>query len=424
MTTTTFFETTRIARARRRTGFLSVLATVTMTASLAMPAGAASAYTSRVAPLPSNSFAHPQANLLGVSCPSTGNCVAVGRYQANSGPTGVIETESHGTWLAPIIVKLPADADASPNTALNAVKCVSIGNCVAVGQYKATTSYEGLIVTESSGVWGTGVKAPLPSDAITSTVTSLYGIDCVNTTTCVAVGQYQNAIRDQALIIRKSNGVWGGALRARLPKYAKPNFITQLDGVSCTSAGNCVAVGQFVDTSPARRAMIDTEVNGTWTSSVVAPLPTNADRNPWAGLFGVRCFSGGNCVAVGVYQGPYGGQGLIDTETGGVWSSTRQAPLPAGQAVSSHAAQLLSVSCVSFTHCVAVGEDLAGINDFGVAATGTNGSWSSVVTPRPSDASTPSYGILNAISCTTATSCVGVGQYASSTGQPALITTR
>lgn len=422
MTTSPFSP--RHSRRPVRTGLVAVVASILLATPFALSAGATTTYTATAAPLPANGFAHPQASLLGVSCPAAEQCVAVGRYQSTSGPAGVIDTDVHGVWSTREIT-LPSDAASSPNTVLSAVSCVAVGNCVAVGQYDATTGYEGLIVTETAGVWGTGVRAPLPSGAVSSTVTALYGVDCLSTSYCVAVGQYKNAAGDQAWIVRKSGGVWGASQRAPLPKYAKSNFITQLDAVSCTSPGNCVAVGQFVDTSPARRAMIDTESGGAWSSSQVAPLPTDAERNPWAGLFGVKCFVGGNCVAVGVYQGPNGGQGLIDTESNGLWSSTRRAPLAAGKSLTSDSDQLIGLSCVSAAHCVAVGQDTEGLNDAPVAITSTGTQWSAVDEPRPANAiSSPSYGVLNAVSCTSATTCVAVGQYESSEGQPALIESR
>ncbi len=373
-------------------------------------------------PLPAGADSVPQAFLNGVSCTSVTQCEAVGRYQATTGGgKALIVSRNGGSWGSPHSITLPSNALSVSNATLNAISCVSLGNCVAVGSYNVTGGRAALIVTEHSGTWAAAIRSPLPGGWVVGPSTGLNAIKCQTISACIAVGQFTNGVGNQGFIVHSTGGTWGHALTAPLPVRAKSNFITQLDGVTCTSVGNCIAVGQYVNTDPAREAMILTEKNGTWISSVRVLLPTDAHRDPWAGLFSVNCTSVGYCTAVGVYQGNHGGQGLLEIEAGGTWRRGVVAPLPAGQSSSNRSIQLLGVTCTSFGNCHAVGQDSAGLLDYGVLETEKSGHWSAILTPRPTNAGSPIYNVLNGIDCKSSASCQMVGDYQAHVGQPALI---
>ena len=109
------------------------------------------------------------------------------------------------------------------------------------------------------------------------------------------------------------------------PSNAVPSpYGVSLSGVSCPRVGECVAVGQYTDTTGSSQPMILTQTKGSWGQGIEASLPANAATAPGgqlAYLFGVYCTSVGNCVAAGGYTDAAGnGQPLIVTETGGVWA--------------------------------------------------------------------------------------------------------
>ena len=378
--------------------------------------------TPKQAPLPGNSSSVPQAILNAVTCPTTQNCTAVGRYESTSGGRALVLSRSGGPWGSPHSVTLPANALAAANGVLNGLFCFAKDECVAVGQYERASSYEGMIVAEHHGAWGTAIQSPLPPGALSATITALNAISCTSRGNCIAVGQFRNNVGDQGFIVRERAGVWGHPLVSPLPNRNKPNFITQLDGVACTSVGYCVAVGQYVNTTPSRQAMIVTERAGVWSSSVAAVLPVDAQLDPWAGLLGVTCVSRGYCVAVGIYQGPHGGQGLISVESGGNWRRGIQAPLPSGSSPGVRSDQLLAVTCTTFGNCHAVGQFTFGSLDYGVVITEIHGHWGrGVRVPRPANGISPIYAGLNGIDCINPTTCQMVGQYQSTLGEPALI---
>ena len=76
--------------------------------------------------------------------------------------------------------------------------------------------------------------------------------------------------------------------------------------MSCASAGNCSAVGYYVDNSGHPEGLLLAETAGTWATGVEASPPANAAPNPVVLLSSVSCPSVGNCSAVGNYTDSLG----------------------------------------------------------------------------------------------------------------------
>jgi hypothetical protein len=75
--------------------------------------------------------------LTSVSCPSRGNCVAVGYYAGHGKTHGLIVRERGGKWQRAVNAALPKGAApaSKSHTFLNAVTCPSKSACVAGGDY-------------------------------------------------------------------------------------------------------------------------------------------------------------------------------------------------------------------------------------------------------------------------------------------------
>ena len=120
---------------------------------------------------------------------------------------------------------------------------------------------------------------------------------------------------------------WTTGIEAKLPTTAEPNV--ELTSVACASTGNCTAVGRYGDASGNRQGLLLTETLGTWAPGVKAVLPMGADPDPIAELESVSCASAGNCSAVGQYRDTSGNtHGLLMTETAGTWAAGVEAVLP------------------------------------------------------------------------------------------------
>ena len=124
-----------------------------------------------------------------------------------------------------------------------------------------------------------------------------------------------------------------------------------LNGVSCTSANACTAVGDYFATAATQQTLIEASNGGTW-SIVTSPNSSTTETNV---LFGVSCVSSTVCTAVGTYI-PAGGldQSLIESWDGTSWSIVKSP-----NTSPSEDNELLGVSCTSAMACTAVGLHLS-----------------------------------------------------------------
>ena len=290
----------------------------------------------------------------GVSCASANSCVAVG---GDSGFPGQeiysVGTATNGTWTWSTAAVVGADS--SGGGTLFDVHCISATSCVAVGQDNAAQSVS-TIGSEAGGQWTwsrTTVVAPDSSGA-----GFLFGISCVSTTSCVAVGgDGDNQTIYSSGTATNGTWMWSVSTVVTADSSGGGNFI----GVSCLSASSCVAVGQDAANNPQEIYSVGTETNAVWTwstSTVITP-----DSSGQGGLNGVSCGSASACVAVG-QDAATGSQAIysVGTETNGSWTWTSSTPAPAD---SSGGAVFDNISCPTAATCVAVGEDsgLEGIAD-------------------------------------------------------------
>jgi hypothetical protein len=155
----------------------------------------------------------------------------------------------------------------------------------------------------------------------------------------------------------ETGGTWAQATEVTAP-FNADNQYAQLSGVSCTSAGNCVGVGFYTDSSGAEQAMETTETGGSFAQAIEVTAPPNAvNSSNGTQLLGVSCTSVGNCVGVGRYQDTSGStQAMAATETGGIWAQATGVTTPASPFGADGV--LKAVSCTSEGNCVAVGTGL------------------------------------------------------------------
>ena len=385
--------------------------------------------------LPANAGTSPSASVYRVSCASAGNCTAVGGYTDGSGHSqGLLLTETSGTWATGVEASLPANANANPNVSLDSVSCVSAGNCTAVGNYNdsydsSTVQDQGLLLTETSGTWATGVDASLPGGAGTAQYVVVQDVSCASEGNCTAVGQYEDSsFNFRGLLLSETSGTWAAGVEASLPAGAcastsKGNGCgaggdsVGLGSVSCASAGNCSAVGGYADSSGHFQGLLLSETSGTWAAGVEASLPANAN-DTGAGLGAVSCASAGNCTAVGGYEDSSGhGQGMLLSETSGTWATGVEAALPANANTSPNAS-VFSVSCASAGNCSAVGEyeDSSG-HYHGLLLSETSAMWATgVEASLPANAGKNPDAHLDSVSCASAGNCTAVGSYTDSSG--------
>jgi hypothetical protein len=337
---------------------------VAVLAVLAIPATGAGAQsfshaTKVTAPSDAGTDAH--AFLFGVSCTSAGNCAAVGHYvDTSSHSQAMTATETSGTWARATKVTAPSDAGTDAHAFLFGVSCTSAGNCAAAGLYHDASSHsQAMSATETSGTWAQATKVTAPTDAGTDPAAILVGVSCTSAGNCAGVGQYTDASsHSQAMTATETSGTWAQAIKVTAPTDAGTDPAAELFAVSCTSAGNCAAVGQYTDASSHSQAMAATETSGTWAPATKVTAPTDAGTEPAAILVGVSCTSAGNCAAVGRYGDnstpTTHQQAMSATETSKTWAQATKVTAPT-HAGTNPGAILAGVSCTSAGSCAGVG---------------------------------------------------------------------
>lgn len=335
----------------------------------------------------------------GLSCWSAGNCVAVGGYAVTVGtgleavpePEPMAVDEISGVWQTAQEITLPTTTDVQFGT-LTATSCDSSGNCTAVGFYEdvdeTTLSTEtGLVAsTQAMGETTWTAASSVPSPPGSYFVVLPIALSCSDATTCTAIA-YGLIGSDSFLtgeFLSEASGTWS----ANGSVGSVGGEPVTLNAMSCPDAGDCLAVGSSFSNQP----VVEAESGGTWGAARGLPLPLLSPVSDEGQLDGVSCLSATQCVAVGAAQ--YGHDhddavGLVESNTGAGWSGTYdEAPVRAGQSIAT-VVDLGPVQCFSLTDCFVVGAAGLGTSD---SLTHVSAFWSTVsaservtVAGKPSD---------------------------------------
>lgn len=316
--------------------------------------------------------------LNGVSCTSTSDCVAVGYSEANSTSQTLIEMWDGSTW------SVSPSPDPGTDDGLSGVSCTSPSNCVAVGYSEADSAYHTLIETWDGTGWGV-TPSPDPNGSGTATSPFLQGVSCLTTTDCVAVGWYNyGAFAEETLV-----EMWDGTSWS-LSDSPSPLTLSDLFGVSCTSPDYCVATGTATTGQPGSLggALVETWDGNSWSVT-----STEATPNVSTNLSGISCTDPSDCVATGAVA-PLGGglQTFILTESTLLGSSTTVQVAPASVQVGTPVTYSASVTSASGTPTGDVTFSI-GIQTLCTATlTGGSATCSSSGAPIGSDTVTATYG--------------------------------
>jgi hypothetical protein len=242
-------------------------------------------------------------------------------------------------------------------------------------------------------------------------------VSCASAGNCAAGGQYTDGSNhDQGFVVDEVNGTWGYA--QEVPNLRTLNVFGSalVAAVSCASAGNCAAGGSYLDGSSHFQGFVVEEVNGTWGEAEKVPNLGTLNANGAAHVESVSCSSAGNCAAGGPYlDGSNHYQGFVVDEVNGTWGYAQEVPNLGTLNVGGDAL-MSSVSCASAGNCAAGGYYLDGPsgNYQGFVVDDVNGTWGQAK-------EVPNLGTLNvgggaevgSISCASAGNCAAGGSYAS-----------
>jgi hypothetical protein len=324
------------------------------------------------------------------------------------------------TPTAPVGIQfpLPLAAGPLPDAVSTAVSCSSAGNCSAVGQYQDQIGItQSMATNEVSGSWSaTPILAP--SNAPDYTFSDLNGVACVSAGNCIGVGDYRiSTIQTESYYAVETSGTWARGQELGVPADAGSNPAeTTFVSASCTAGGTCQLLGEYLTSSPLGivHSVVDTYVFGTGITGSPQEISQLAGENGIA-LSSISCASATSCVAVGAQASSQSETPVYVQETAGTWGTPT--PLQNPNDTSPPEEYLSSVSCVAVGDCVAGGDWLSSSGSaYGETYTEQAGVWSTpVAIGEPSNLNNP---FIDSVSCVGAvTSCTLVGALTDNQGE-------
>jgi len=278
----------------------------------------------------------PNGFLDAVSCVSTSFCMATGDFEINrpafSLPT-LMEQWDGTTWN---LVSSPT-ASAQGDLPLD-VSCVSANFCMAVGlSYRIWPQVLPPLIEK----WDGSVWSLVDSPSFGIVCSFLSGVSCLNTSFCMAVGQYHDSTSDSD---RPLTEEWNGSSWSQVDSPRSTDLYFALGSVSCTSRSFCIATGASYDASGTSRTLIERWDGRSWSL-------VNSPKLASGALGSVSCTGRSFCMAVGVNGTFY--QTLAEHSDGSSWKLVSSPNAGAPGLLNGF---LTGVSCTSKSFCMAVGD--------------------------------------------------------------------
>jgi hypothetical protein len=329
--------------------------------------------------------------LRGVMCPSSTTCFAVGNQKLESPQTGLIEYWNGASWSA---TAYPPVNPRPPHAALAGVACATATTCFGVGRYTNSAGTTVPLIERPTATGWSVVGASALKGA-----GSLSSVSCPSTATCVAAGTSGSFGAERTLITRWNGTAWSIMPSPNATHAGKP-LNSFLLGVSCSSAKSCFAVGYSIYYS--FRTLIERWDGKSWT---IVPSPNRSQaKTALSILEGVSCTSATNCFAVG-RSGSNDNQASAYRTLTERWNGIAWTIVPSPNAVSG-VGELAGVSCASATACVAVGNAYRYSVRKSLIETWNGTAWTRVTSADPPSAT---HSALSGVSCASPTSCAAAG---------------
>jgi hypothetical protein len=278
-----------------------------------------------------------QQQLFGVSCAAANTCEAVGEYVDSSHFEQTFAQGWNGAkW---ILQTTPSLTSSALNPGLFGVSCAAANSCEAVGYFTDTSaSYQSVTLAEG---WNgkTWTVQPSPNGSSAGAGSQLYGVSCAAADFCEAVGTYFNSSDVHMALAEHWNGT-----KWTIQTAPNPSGGGLLNGVFCVDKSFCDAVGS--NYSSAEATLAETWNGAKWT---IQTTP-----NPTGSLFsqfnGVSCSGAKACEAVGIVSTNPNNQLAMAERWNGTRWSVQPIPNPKSDNVS-----LSGISCSGAKACEAVG---------------------------------------------------------------------
>ncbi len=261
-----------------------------------------------------------------VSCSTPGNCTVADTFTDSSGSVthNFIVDEVGGSWQSPQEIQGTEPPGPYGMAYFDALSCApaAAGYCTEAGvTYDPGTGSDlPWIADEAAGTWQAAHPVPGLASLPAADQTPIGGLSCTSAGNCDAVGAYS---------VRETGGTWGNARLIAVPAGVAAGS-ANLRFLSCTSPGNCTAAGGYQDSTMTDRVYVIGESNGTWGTPVAIPGFTTLDKGNFGGLRGLSCGAPGDCAVFGDYVSTSSQSGpiamFLADEVNGTWGTAQEIP--------------------------------------------------------------------------------------------------
>ncbi|HEY5265635.1 MAG TPA: hypothetical protein VIJ40_02360 [Acidimicrobiales bacterium] len=169
---------------------------------------------------------------------------------------------------------------------LNAEACTSVGNCTGVGG-----GFDFVAITEDeiAGVWSQPQILSFANTADANGASLLTNVTCSSIGNCTAVGTDASGLMTASEI----SGVWGNGQDISMGNVSNRSGVVEWSKLVCSSAGNCTALGDSNGQNP----FVVSEVSGVWGTAKL--LAVTEGRSMYASP-SLSCTVSGTCRVVGL----------------------------------------------------------------------------------------------------------------------------
>ena len=279
-----------------------------------------------LAPLNTGRSVGTGAQVTSVSCGSPGNCAAGGYYTARGqSQQGFVATERKGRWGNAIEVPGLGALNTGGDAAVSTVSCGSASNCAAGG-----FTDEGLefVTAERHGVWSKAIHVPGLAGLKKGSqeAAEVSSVACASSGYCAAAGGF--FVRGGGwnwFAVAERNGRWGKATEIPSMAALKKSDFAEINSLSCRSPGNCTVGGSYFSQSGA--GFVATERNGHWGKATKVPGLAALSNGRQSEVQSVSCTSASNCTAAGDYLGRSNLlHDFVASQRNGRWSRAIEVP--------------------------------------------------------------------------------------------------
>ena len=212
---------------------------------------------------------------------------------------------------------------------MNSISCATAGNCAAGGTYtrRAVQPLQAFVVDETNGSWGNAIEVP-------GTATLNSGGGASRELGLVCRGRRLRRRRllhrrllatTRAFVVDETNGSWGNAIEVPGTATLNSGGYAEVDSVSCATAGNCAAGGDYIDGAGAEAFVVD-ETNGSWGNAIEVPGTATSTRRRRRRELGLVCHGRQLRRRRLLHRRRRPPQAFVVDETNGSWGNAIEVP--------------------------------------------------------------------------------------------------